>query len=131
MCHPHVPKKETRTRVKLNARINFPKTPGAKAGMLYAIEVALLNQNWNAALAMLPHIKLEDIERELRLDDDSILDGVKVKEMPKELKKVCKAAVATVDMEFDQKVCRVKQLCLSVRMSAAEHLEMHDCFHFF
>ena len=87
----------------------FPKTPGLPAGMYYAIEVALLNQNWNAALAMLSHVKLEQIERDLRLDDDSILDGVIVKEMPKALKKLCKAAVATVDIEFDQKVRRVKQ----------------------
>jgi len=83
----------------------FPKTPGLPAGMYYAIEVALLNQNWNAALAMLSHVKLEQIERDLRLDDDSILDGVKVKEMPKQLKRLCKAAVATVDRELDQKVC--------------------------
>jgi hypothetical protein len=78
----------------------------------YAIEVALHNKNWNAALAMLSHIKLEQIERDLRLDDDSILDGIKVKEMPKELKKLCKAAIATVDMEVnesDEKVCRALQ----------------------
>lgn len=90
----------------------FPKTPGLPAGMYYAIEVALLNQNWNAALAMLSHVKLEQIERDLRLDDDSILDGVKVKEMPNELKKLCKAAVATVDIEVnesDEKVCRIQQ----------------------
>jgi hypothetical protein len=101
--------KEKAIRDKLNARIMFPETLGVSAGMHYAIEVALLNQNWKAALAMLPHIKLEQIERDLRLDDDSILDGVKLKEMPKELKKLCKAAVATVALEFDQKVRRVEQ----------------------
>jgi len=112
VAHTHLDQTEKACRKRLNARIKFPKTPGLSAGVYYAIEVALHNQNWNAALAMLSHIKLEQIERDLRLEDDSILDGVKVKEMPNELKKLCKAAVATVDIEVnesDEKVCRIQQ----------------------
>jgi hypothetical protein len=108
--HTHLDQKDKDCRKRLNARIKFPKTPGLSAGVYYAIEVALHNQNWNAALAMLSHIKLEQIERDLRLEDDSILDGVKVKEMPNELKKLCKAAVATCVIEVNEPDEKVRLL---------------------
>jgi hypothetical protein len=88
-------------RDMLNTPVRFPKTNGLPAGTHWAFVVALHNKNWDAALAMCSRIKLAEIERDLRLqdEDDSILDGVAVKAMPKKLKQLCKDAVATVNEE--------------------------------